>query len=336
MAEERVGSGREYARPLQDVTGIQSFFFVPLVTAQAPRRINRTNFKSFRVMSQSCDSTAEPLIFSVSRVKGQNPKLGIQDGGRNGVSVLVEPAAVVKSVPQARIRIVLVEDHAILREGLKALIEIESDIEVVGDFGGVDEVLAAIRELKPALVLTDLALPGRSGFELLAELGMICPTARKLILTAHNSEEYIRAALNAGADGYVLKDANRAELTLAIRTVAAGQQFLCKAIASKILLGYLAGSAPRHQHSAPRTITGREREVLTRIALGESNKVIARSLDLSVKTIEKHRSNLMRKLQLHNVAAITMFAVRNGLAGVAAPFRPELLEIPEKMLTFIS
>lgn len=220
----------------------------------------------------------------------------------------------------SRTRIVLVEDHAILREGLKALIEIESDFEVVADFSCVEESIAQLGGLQPDLVLTDLALPGRSGFDLLGELRMHCPDARKLVLTAHNSEEYIRAALNAGADGYVLKDANRAELMLAIRTVSAGQQFLCKAIANKILSGYLSGSEPRRPAADPQTITGREREVLTRIAMGESNKVIARALDLSVKTIEKHRSNLMRKLQLHNTAAITMYAVRHGLAGGRAMY----------------
>jgi DNA-binding NarL/FixJ family response regulator len=222
---------------------------------------------------------------------------------------------------------VLVEDHAILREGLKALIEIEPDFEIAGDFGDVEQGLAGIRQIQPDLVLTDLALPGSSGFELLAEIRRVAPTARKLVLTAHNSEEYIRAALNAGADGYVLKDANRAELMLAIRTVSAGQQFLCKAIASKILSGYLSGGEARRTPASSQTITGREREVLTRIALGESNKVIARALALSVKTIEKHRSNLMRKLHLHNAAAITMFAVRNGLASghqVACPIEPGL------------
>jgi DNA-binding NarL/FixJ family response regulator len=232
---------------------------------------------------------------------------------------MIESAPIILSVPKPRTRIVLVEDHAILREGLKALIEIESDFEIAGDFGGVDDSLAGISQLQPDLVLTDLALPGSSGFELLAQIKHIAPRARKLVLTAHNSEEYIRAALNAGADGYVLKDANRAELMLAIRTVSAGQQFLCKSIASKILSGYLSGGEPRRNQANAQSMTGREREVLTRIALGESNKVIARALELSVKTIEKHRSNLMRKLHLHNAAAITMFAVRNGLTSGANP-----------------
>jgi DNA-binding NarL/FixJ family response regulator len=227
---------------------------------------------------------------------------------------------------KARIRIVLVEDHAILREGLRALIEIETEFEVVGEFGSVEAAVDGIRGLQPDLVLTDLALPGRSGIELLAEIQHISPLTRTLVLTAHENEEYIRAALNAGANGYVLKDATSAELMRAIRTVSVGQQFLCKAIASKILSGYLSGYTTVDQRppcpASAQSITEREREVLTRIALGNSNKVIARELGVSPKTVEKHRSNLMRKLQLHNAAAITMFAIRNGMTGSAPLNRP--------------
>jgi DNA-binding NarL/FixJ family response regulator len=242
---------------------------------------------------------------------------------------MTELASIVGGAPKPRIRIVLIEDHAILREGLQALISIEPDFEIAGDFdfGRVGEALAAIRRLQPDLVVTDLALPGSSGFELLAKIKHVAPGARKLVLTAHGSEENIRAALNAGADGYVLKEANRAELMLAIRTVSAGQQFLCRAAAGNILSGYLSGGEPLRGPDITQNITGREREVLTRIALGDSNKVIARALGLSVKTIEKHRSNLMRKLHLHNTAAITLFAVRNGLMGdlrFAVPFDTDL------------
>src|SRR6202049_2897862 len=140
-----------------------------------------------------------------------------------------------------RIRIVLVEDHAILREGLKALILMESDFDIVGEFESAEQSLAGIGELQPDIVITDLALPGRSGIELLADVKRLSPRTRKVVLTAHENEECIRAALNAGADGYVLKDANSAELNVAIRTLSVGQQFLCKAIASKILMGYLSG-----------------------------------------------------------------------------------------------
>src|SRR5258708_28325385 len=233
----------------------------------------------------------------------------------------IRPAALLDRADKARVRIVLVEDHAILRDGIKVLIDMESDFQVVGDFCRVDESLAGIGDWQPDFVVTDVALPGRSGIEVLAEIRQLSPLTRKLVLTAHENEEYIRAALNAGADGYVLKDANSAELMLAIRTVSLGQQYLCKAIASKILSGYLSGHASGDQRTAvpavTQSITEREREVLTRIALGNSNKLIARELGVSPKTVEKHRSNLMRKLQLHNAAAITMFAIRNGMTGSA-------------------
>jgi len=229
-----------------------------------------------------------------------------------------------------RIRIVLVEDHAILREGLRALIEIESDFHVVGEFCSLEESLDGIRDLQPAVVLTDLGLPGRSGIELLSEIKRLSPGARKMVLTAHDNEEYIRAALNAGADGYVLKDANSAELMLGIRTVSLGQQFLCRAIASKILSGYLSGDQRPTPLAATQSITGREREVLTRIALGNSNKLIARELGVSPKTVEKHRSNLMRKLQLHNAAAITMFAIRNGMTS-SEPFGDRVSTRPQSL-----
>ena len=228
-----------------------------------------------------------------------------------------KPINTVSPAGKPRIRIVLVEDHAILREGLKALIELDSDFHVVGEYCSVEESLDGIRVLQPDLVITDLALPGRSGIELLGEIRRLSPRSRRMVLTAHDNEEYIRAAMNADADGYVLKDANSAELNRAIRCVSVGQRFLCDAIASKILSGYLSGEKQQMPGvGAAQSITGREREVLTRIALGNSNKLIARELGVSPKTVEKHRSNLMRKLQLHNAAAITMFAIRNGLTDM--------------------
>lgn len=220
-------------------------------------------------------------------------------------------------------RIVLIEDHAILREGLRALIELEPDLKVVGEATYAADGIQAVRSMEPTLVICDLALPGTSGLRTISELRALSPQLRVLVLTAYCTDEYIRAALNAGADGYVLKDASRAELMQAIRAVIGGQKFFSEPVSARLVSGYLQRSDPT-ANVCPR-ITEREREVLTRIALGESNKRVAMALRLSIKTVEKHRANLMRKLELHNTAAVTLFAVRHGLvpdAGAPQPDNP--------------
>jgi two-component system response regulator NreC len=216
---------------------------------------------------------------------------------------------------ETRTRLVLVEDHAILRDGLKSLLDLESDVVIAGAYDCFESSLEGIRQLQPDVVVLDLALPRGSGMELLGEIPRLSPRSRKLVLTGNDDEATIRAALAAGADGYVLKEASGAELMLAIRTVSSGQRFLCRAVASKVLSGFLTGNKQSPSAIVADSITAREREVLIRIAQGHSNKAIARELRLSPKTVAKHRSNLMRKLQLHNAAAITMYAIRNGLSG---------------------
>lgn len=213
----------------------------------------------------------------------------------------------------AKCRLVLVEDHAILREGLRALLELEHDLQIVGESTNGLDAVELVRQLAPALVISDIALPGRSGIELIGCLRQVLPGVKILVLTAHNSEEYIRAALNAGADGYVLKDACRVELLQAIRAIQSGQTFLCASVTAKVVSGYLRPKSEGPALSSAALVTGREREVLTQVALGSSNKVIARALGVSVKTVEKHRANLMRKLTLHNTAAVTRFAIRHGM-----------------------
>ena len=218
----------------------------------------------------------------------------------------------------SKTRIVLVEDHAILRDGLRALLELESDLVVVGSVGNAAAAVALVRELQPQLIISDVTLPGRSGMALIGELLAINPDSRLLVLTAHGAEEYIRAALNAGAHGYVLKDSGREDLIRAIRAVVSGRQFLCASVAAKVVSGFVSGLAPKRALATEGLVTGRERQVLTRIALGQSNKSIARELGLSVKTIEKHRANLMRKLTLHNTAAVTLYALRHGFIDSGA------------------
>jgi DNA-binding NarL/FixJ family response regulator len=211
--------------------------------------------------------------------------------------------------------IVIIESHAILREGLRALIELEADLRVVGEASSGADGVRVVQSTDPALVITDLAPPGTQGLRMIEELRGASPRARVLVLTAHCTDEYIRAALGAGADGYVLKDAGRAELLLAIRSVIAGQKYFSEPVSARLVSGYLRRNEPNLAAGAgahPR-ITEREREVLMHVALGESNKRVALALRLSVKTVEKHRANLMRKLELHNTASVTLFAVRHGL-----------------------
>jgi len=215
-----------------------------------------------------------------------------------------------------RIRIVLVDDHAIMRECLRALIEVDQGLDVVGEFESVEESLIGIRDLQPDVVLTDLALRGLSGIDLLGEVNRISPLTRTIVLTAHDNIQYVSAALGAGADGYVLKSASGDELMRAIRAVSMGQHFLCKAITAKLPADFIADvRRSSAEAAAARPITKRELEVLTCVAAGQTTKAIARNLGVSPKTVAKHRANLMHKLHLHNVAAITTFAVRNGLTG---------------------
>jgi DNA-binding NarL/FixJ family response regulator len=210
-----------------------------------------------------------------------------------------------------RLRVMLVEDHAILRQGLKALLETDPRVQVVGEAGSVTEALAAIDALNPSVVITDIGLPGATGIDLIAALQAQGCEIPILVLTAMQSEVALRAALRAGARGFMLKDSSHAELTEGLRAVSAGQKFMCAALSQGVLRDLADeiydGAEPMQ------LITRREREVLTRIAMGQSNKESARDLGLSVKTVAKHRSNLMRKLKLHNSAAVTMFALRHGL-----------------------
>ena len=218
----------------------------------------------------------------------------------------------VRKAKEAPLRIVLVEDHTVLRDGIKALLQLQSDVLIVGEYCCAESAANGIHQLQPDVVVADLALRYGSGIELIGAIERLSPCSRKLVLTGSDCPEHIRAALFAGADGYVLKDASSAELMLAIRTVSIGQRFLCKAIAGKVLSGFLLGDKLPPYPNSQSPITVREREVLTRIAQGYSNKMIACELGLSPKTVATHRANLMRKLQLRNIAAVTLYAIKNG------------------------
>ena len=217
----------------------------------------------------------------------------------------------------AKKRIFIVEDHTLLRAGLRALLSMDGDLEIVGEAANGRDAIRAVGVLAPDLVLMDLSMPGMNGIEAMMDIKRRNPETRVLILTIHKTDEYIHESLRAGADGYILKDATYDELRGAIRSVLNGKSYLSPDISGKVIHGYLGTGKADHVSSTWDTLTHREREVLKLVAEGHSNKYIASYLCLSIKTIEKHRSNLMRKLDLHNASTLTSYAIEKGLLADA-------------------
>jgi len=212
-----------------------------------------------------------------------------------------------------RHRIVIAEDYTILRQGLRALISSSPDFEVVGEAEDGHRAIDCVEKLKPHLVLMDLSMPRMNGMDAIREIRKRVPDTKIVVLTVHKTEEYIVSALQAGADGYVLKDATHDELMMAVRNVLNGRRYISPGISEKVIEGYLEGKRSIKPQTVWETVTRREREILKLIAEGHRNKEIAEYLCISVKTVEKHRANLMEKLDLHNVQALTTFAIEKGL-----------------------
>jgi len=210
-------------------------------------------------------------------------------------------------------RIVIAEDHTILREGLRALISSNPDFDIVGEAEDGRDAIRCVEKLVPDLILLDLSMPRMNGMEAIKEIKKQYPETRILVLTVHRTEEYILATLRAGANGYVLKDATHAELMMAIKSVLTGKTYLSPGVSEKVIEGYLEGRKTLRSSTPWDTLTQREREVLKLIAEGYKNKEIADYLYISVKTVEKHRANLMKKLDLHNTSSLTAFAMEKGL-----------------------
>ena len=212
------------------------------------------------------------------------------------------------------IRVLLVDEHDVVRNSLRAALATESNIEVVAVAASIDDALAVAARLAPGLIVTELKVAGQSAVDLLNGLRLVDSTARVLVLTSEASEAQMRLAMSAGASGYLMKEDGYSELLEALRVVHAGRRFFSDSVESTILKQYAERVAARFAVAAA-PITPREREVLARIGQGQTNKAIAKALHLSVKTVEKHRSNLMRKLGLHNTAAVTVYAIRQGLVN---------------------
>lgn len=214
-----------------------------------------------------------------------------------------------------KIRIVLAEDHTILREGLRALLSADPKFEIVGEAADGREAIRWVEKLGPDLVMMDLSMPRMTGMDAIREIKKRYPATKIIALTVHKTEEYLRTTLQAGADGYVLKDATHEELMLAIENILEGKTYLSPGVSEKVIAGYLEGKENRLPSSTLGVLSPREREVLKLIAEGYKNKEIAADLCISLKTVEKHRANLMKKLDLHNVAALTSYAIEQGLVG---------------------
>ncbi len=211
------------------------------------------------------------------------------------------------------IRVVVVDDHTLIRQGIVGLLESQPDIEVVGQAGSAPEALEAIQSAQPDVVLMDIAMPGISGLEATRLIRERFPTIQVLIVTIHDREDYLFQALRAGASGYVLKGAEVQDLLSAVRTAHRGEVYLFPSVTKKLVADYLRRSRNGEDQATYDGLSPREREILGLIAQGLTSGEIAEKLFLSPHTIQSHRDHIMAKLGLHSKAALIKYAISRGL-----------------------
>jgi DNA-binding NarL/FixJ family response regulator len=216
-------------------------------------------------------------------------------------------------------RVLLADDHALVRAGIRALLEGLPDVEGVIEAGDGQEALARLRDTKPDVALIDIAMPGLNGLELAARVGREAPGTRLVILSMHGTPAHVAQALQVGVRGYLLKDAAADELPVLLRAVMRDEIYLSPAISKQVVDGYLGrtGGSARNQAdgTAPDVLTSRQREILQLVAEGKSTKEVAQLLDLSVKTVETHRAQIMDRLGIHDLAGLVRYAIRTGLVS---------------------
>ncbi len=211
------------------------------------------------------------------------------------------------------IRLLLVDDHEVVRSGLRMLLENEEDVEIVGEAGTAEEAIRAITKLSPDVVLMDIGLPDRSGIDAAREIKKITPETAIVALTIHEDEEYFFKMLEAGASGYVPKRAAPNELLTAIRTAATGEVYLYPSLAKLLVKDYFSQDQQTRAGRTDKNLTPRENEVLVHLADGATNFEIAETLGISPKTVASHRENIMRKLNLHSRTELVKYAIRKGI-----------------------
>jgi DNA-binding NarL/FixJ family response regulator len=207
-----------------------------------------------------------------------------------------------------KIRILLADDHAVVRQGFGRILAAQSDLEVIGEAGNGREAVDLAEQLKPDVVVMDVSMPELNGIEATRRLMKAAPRTRVLALSMHKDSVYVREILRAGAQGFLLKDANDLDLLAAVRAVGQGQGYISPSVSEAVLSDYR-----KHVTDPIDLLTSREREVLQLIAEGKTNKEIAAALNLSVYTVDAHRGRIMEKLNLHSTGEIVRFAMRNGL-----------------------
>lgn len=217
------------------------------------------------------------------------------------------------AMTDAPIRVLVADDHAIVREGIRHVLQKEPGFEVVAEAATGDEALAQALEIRPDVAVLDITMPGRSGLEVAAALHDQLPDTRVLILSMHDNPEYVLEAVRAGAHAYLLKDSAATELRTAVRAVHAGEAYYSPPIAGKLSEAVRGELESTQQTQALDALTGREREVLLGIVQGQTNKEIAAALGISHRTVETHRESVMRKLRIRTVAGLTRFAMEVGL-----------------------
>ena len=213
------------------------------------------------------------------------------------------------------VRVLLADDHALVRAGIRALLQGLEGVTVVAETGNGAEVLELARTHRPDVVLLDISMPGLSGLDVSEQLERELPEVRVVVLSMHANEEYVLQALRSGAVGYMLKDSATAELELALKAVMQGETYLSPPISKQVVEGYVQRVGA--EQPASEKLTPRQREVLQLIAEGHSTKEIAYRLELSVKTVETHRAQLMERLQIRDIAGLVKYAIRSGLASSA-------------------
>lgn len=212
-------------------------------------------------------------------------------------------------------RVVIAEDHTLFREGIKALLSLEPEFEVVGEAADGYQAIQCAKELKPDLILLDISMPRVDGMTAIREIKSVWPEAKILVLTVHKTEEHVLETLKSGASGYILKDASHEEFLLATRSVLQDKRYLSPDISARIVDGYLSRRKTADPTSPWESLTPRERQVLKLIGEAYKNREIADFLCISVKTVAKHRANIMKKLDLHSASELTAYAIKRGLVG---------------------